>query len=459
MSNDRLLRSIGFLSSPKIHKALTKASLPTIRIEHVDRNPTIDPGEIASLRAADRTTEPSPLPPKAGDLYHCDIGFGPTRAIGGAFYTLLLVDKRTSHAFIYPLKNLKEDLHIQFKQFLVDVEGNCRAIRTDFDHKIIGGAVRKFLRDETISVTAAPPRQQHKNGLVERKYQTILQMARNWLTNSLLPSNYWWLAMKRAVEVSNMLPTFHIKTDPPTTPHEYFYGSQPDLRALVPMFTVAYVTRPSLSKFHSNALKCICVGRCSVSNGLLFYHPTTKQLFTEGNTVRFDLTLAAGPCFNEPYDGSFSYTSQADLDNILHRPSPFSTNNTVFAPHPNTTIITAAKVISTPVDPTSTPYTIRFTDGLISEHMADDLLDHDPTATRIDAPSTTANPALPWLLHDAKCTLSHPALGPRPKWGYLQFDDSSSNADDAWSFICGKNKTGTTVQLPKFREKAHDLLT
>ena len=115
MSNARLLRSIGFLSSPKIHKALTTASLPTIRIEHVDRNPTLDPGEIASLRAADRTTEPSPLPSKAGDLYQCDIGFGPTRSIGGAFYTLLLVDKRTRYAFIYPLKNLKENLLLQFK--------------------------------------------------------------------------------------------------------------------------------------------------------------------------------------------------------------------------------------------------------------------------------------------------------------------------------------------------------
>jgi hypothetical protein len=57
-------------------------------------------------------------------------------------------------------------------KFLVDVAGNCKAIRTDFDHKIISGAVRKYLRDKEIAVTAAPPRQQHKNGLVERKYQT-----------------------------------------------------------------------------------------------------------------------------------------------------------------------------------------------------------------------------------------------------------------------------------------------
>ena len=93
-------------------------------------------------------------------------------------------------------------------------------------------------------------------------------MTRNLLTSSLLPSNYWWLAMKRAVEVSNMLPTFHMKRANPTTPHELFYGEKPDLRTPVPMFSVAYITQPNLSKYHSNAIKCICVGRCSTSNGL-----------------------------------------------------------------------------------------------------------------------------------------------------------------------------------------------
>ena len=103
-------------------------------------------------------------------------------------YCLTLVDAKTRHTFIYPLKNLTNDLVSQFRQFITDVEGLCNEISTDFDQKNIGGKVKEYLLQEHIKISAAPPRQQqHKNGLVERKYQTILKMARNWLTSSLLP--------------------------------------------------------------------------------------------------------------------------------------------------------------------------------------------------------------------------------------------------------------------------------
>ena len=458
LTHDRLMRSIGFLGSQKIIKAISLSSKPTINIQDFDRNPTLDSGEVASLRKADRNRNPSPLPAAAGDLYHCDIGFGPTRAIGGAFYSLLLVDKRTRHSFIYPLKNLKTDLVAQFKQFLVDVDGNCRAIRTDFDPKLIQGGVRSFLTEKGIDVTAAPPRQQHKNGLVERKYQTILKMTRNWLTSALLPSSYWWLAMKRAVEVSNTLPTFHIDTPSPTTPHELFYGEQPDLRALVPMFTPAWVTQPSLSKFHTNSLLCICVGRCPTSNGLLFYHPPTKRTFTEADSIKFDFTFPAGPRFNEKYDGSFTFTSRADLDNILHRPSPFNIDETVFVKHPDNDKYTKASIFHSPFDASAQPFTVRFPDGSLSQHMADDILDHDPDAPLIEPSPAQADPLLPWIKHDAKVTFSHPALGPQHKWGFLQHDPSAPT-ESAWSFVAGKNKTGQTVELPNFRQIIPTLLT
>ena len=201
--------------------------------------------------------------------------------------------------------------------------------------------------------------------------------------------------MKRAVEVSNMLPTFHMKTANPTTPHELFYGEKPDLRTLVPMFSVAYITQPNLSKYHSNAIKCICVGRCSTSNGLKFYHPPTKRLFTNGNVVKFDLTLPVGPQFNESYDGSFTFTSKADLDSILHRPLPFADSGTVHATHPNTNKTTKAVVINSPFDPTTDPYILKLDDGTLSQHMTEDIIDHDPKAPLEDATPPHVNPILP----------------------------------------------------------------
>ena len=42
---ERLLKSIGFLSSSKMQKALHTTSMPTIDILNIDKNPTLDPGE------------------------------------------------------------------------------------------------------------------------------------------------------------------------------------------------------------------------------------------------------------------------------------------------------------------------------------------------------------------------------------------------------------------------------
>ena len=198
LTPDRLLKSIGFLSSPKIQKGLLAASQPTISILDIDKNPSLDPGETASLKAASRNTTQSPLPSNIGDLYHCDIGFGPTKAIGGVMYSLLLVDKKSRYKLVYPLQNLTSDLLSQLQQFLIDVDGCCKAIRTDFDHKLLGGNVKTFLLDKGIDIDAAPPRQQHKNGLVERSWQGIVKLSRNWLASACLPPNFWWFAIKRA---------------------------------------------------------------------------------------------------------------------------------------------------------------------------------------------------------------------------------------------------------------------
>ena len=65
-------------------------------------------------------------------------------------------------------------------------------------------------------------------------------MSRNWLTSSLLPSKYWYYAVKDAVEISNIMPTTHIKTKT-TTPHELLYQEKVAYRCLSPMFSVTYI--------------------------------------------------------------------------------------------------------------------------------------------------------------------------------------------------------------------------
>ena len=163
VTRDHLHRSLGFRDLEPIIKAIPTFAAPTLHVQRVPRNPFIDPGEVASLKAANRNTSPSTPPRNYGDIWHADIGFGPGRAIGGVNYALLLVDKATRQQQCYPLKNLTTSLLRQMKQFITDVHGQCKEIRTDFDNKLIGGNVWDYLTEKTISISAAPPSRQHQN--------------------------------------------------------------------------------------------------------------------------------------------------------------------------------------------------------------------------------------------------------------------------------------------------------
>jgi hypothetical protein len=169
----------------------------------------------------------------------------------------------------------------------------------------------------------------------------------------------------------------------------------------------------------------------------------------------------AGPSFGIEYDGSFTFTSKASMDSILHRPAPFSENQTVFVPSATDPLVTvAATVIEEPVDPAKNPYVVRFENGDIAEVPTTDIKDTLSTAPpSIDPVNPKAPcPSLPWIKHDAACTFSHPSLGPKPKWGLLKCDPSKP-IESAWHFASGKKGQGKIVELPRFCETAQTLLT
>jgi len=372
-------------------------------------------------------------------------------------YSLLLVDKKCRYKLVYPLQNLTSDLLSQLKQFLIDVDGCCKAIRSDFDHKLPGGNVKAFLLDKGIDIDATPPRQQHKNRLVERSWQGIVKLSRNWLASACLPPDFWWFAIKRVTEVSNILPTFHLSNSRPATPFELFFDVKPDLRTLIPMFSVAWVHRPTSNKFQSRSLKCILFGRDSHSNGLIYYHPPSKTTFVDGNEYRLDLSSVAGPAFKLDYEGSFhspqkrvwtqSYTAL-----LLSR----KTNQSSFY---QPEIITRTPALHESVNPTTDPFVVQLPNGDITQVMASDIKESgrsDPPSVDPINPSA-ANAAISWIKHDAKATFYHPTLGPQPKWGRI-LCDSSQPIESAWSFVCGKHGRGKRIVIPNLCENTHNLI-
>lgn len=445
---DALHRAIGFQNPNILIKNFHKLGTKSVHIQNLQRAENLDPGEAASINSARRNTTPLVSPKNYSDIWHMDIGFGPNTVIGGVKYTLLLVDKYSKYKFMHGLKNLTTSLQDAIQQFLLDCAIKPKLIRTDYDHKLMGGEVAKILKQNQVRVESAPPYRQHQNGVVERQWQTLVNMARNWLTSSMLPAKYWFFAIKRACEVSNMLPVKH--NNKTTTPYELVYHCKVDYRALFPLFSIAYIRQhkengQDKNKWTSKSLKCILVGKCGKSNSLLFYHPPSKQTLSCGDGYRFDSSTPAGPQFGEHYDGDFIFNTKSATD-AIHRPPTHETNATVYIDVDGKP--QAATVLNIPINDDSEPYTVQAIDtGTIYQVLAEEIKDHNPTANPTDAINNSAPfPHLQWIKDGGKATLFLPQHMNKPKQGLLKYEKNTNE----WSFLPGRKGTSEPIPLPNF---------
>jgi len=126
------------------------------------------------------------------------------------------------------------------------------------------------------------------------------------LASSLLPSEFWWFALRRATDVSNYLP---LKLNGKlTTPHELVYDNKPDMRNLIPLFSsVAYPEYKSASSLDTHLCRATLVGRSGKKYALEFYHPSTKRIITTATYKLDPRHTTAGPEFGLSYDGGLLF--------------------------------------------------------------------------------------------------------------------------------------------------------
>ena len=108
----------------------------------------------------------------------------------------MIVDRKTRYNYCLPLKDCKSTSIIAALQKLKVMAGKYpKMIYTDFDPKLLSNKVTQWLGEKDCLILAAPPEQQHQNGLVERTWQTISQMARAFINDKLMPRSYWFWAV------------------------------------------------------------------------------------------------------------------------------------------------------------------------------------------------------------------------------------------------------------------------
>ena len=229
------------------------------------------------------------------------------------------------------------------KQFINDFGGKPGRMVADRDFKLIGGAVANYLTTPTLEnntvkttqVMGAPDGRQNQNGLIESHWKKIMTLARSWLTSNLLPTKFWYFAIRQAVQVHNYTP---IKVDGiDTTPHEVLYGQKPDYRNLFPMFSLANVKRRKDGKKHrgkimSQTIQAICVGNDDKSDGRLFYIPHSKGLVGSADYV-LDPVPPSGPLCNIEYDGGIHFNLYSEDQDIMHPPRLQGQRHCLVSPH------------------------------------------------------------------------------------------------------------------------------
>jgi hypothetical protein len=275
-----------------------------VRLDRSPPDSVLDPGVFATIQRLARNTTPVPRSSFFGEVMHVDIVFGPEVALRNMHYGLFFSDRLNRMNCVYPLRNLRTDIQKQMEAFFAHIGIISRRLISDFDQKLIGSMAREHLNSLLIHVNAAPASRQDKNGLVERHWQTMLAMARNWLASAQLLGTFWFYAIRRAVDVCNYFPST-LEDGTFTTPFQLVHKAKPDLRVLFPMFGLAAVCHErvgatSLNKFESQSVFMIAIGRCQQSNGLQFYNLENGS-FVLSIDYKFQLHSTSGNHFGYKY--------------------------------------------------------------------------------------------------------------------------------------------------------------
>ena len=116
-----------------------------------------------------------------------------------------------------------------------------------------------------------------QNGVIVRKHQHILNIARSLMFPSHLPLSFWSFSVAHAVHILNMLSYKILKSK---SPHFLLYNTNPNFQSLRVFGSLCFASIiPShRTKFQSRAQKCIYLGHSFGTKGYLLHNLQAREL-------------------------------------------------------------------------------------------------------------------------------------------------------------------------------------
>jgi transposase InsO family protein len=187
-------------------------------------------------------------------LLHMDL-FGPTtyRSNGGNSYCLVVVDDYSRYTCVFFLSD-KSNVFSIFKGFAKRPENEfnfkIKKIRRDNGSEFKNSRIKDYCDEKGVKHEFSAKYTPEQNRVVERKNQTLIDMARSMLSEYNVSDTFWAKAINTACHASNRLYCYRLLKK---TPYELLIGRKSNISYFWVFGCKCYIIKKgtSLSEFQS----------------------------------------------------------------------------------------------------------------------------------------------------------------------------------------------------------------
>ncbi|KAL0309364.1 UNVERIFIED_CONTAM: Retrovirus-related Pol polyprotein from transposon RE1 [Sesamum radiatum] len=248
-------------------------------------------------------------------------------------FHLMIFRVHSRAVWVFLLQN-KTQVFSKLSSFLNSVQTQfhtqVKIVRSDNGSEFVNFSCHDLFQSLGIIHQKSCPHTPQQNGIVERKHQHLLNMARSLMHQASLPRYFWGECILTAAYLINRLPSSVLQWK---TPYEILYHKPPFLDHLRIFGCLCYATNvlPHKDKFDSRASKCVLVGYSQNQKGYRLFHLTDKVIFTSRDVYFHEnyfpfshITHSPTSYLPTPAIDSTSYThpNSAPVDSITPNPEP-----------------------------------------------------------------------------------------------------------------------------------------
>ena len=245
-------------------------------------------------------------------LLHSDVWCSPIISNEGFRYYLLFVDDYSRYSWIFPMKN-KSQVFEFFVEFKAKVEKlfylSIKTLQCDEGDEYKSHAFQNFLALNGISQRFSCPKHPEQNGIAERKHRHIVENSIVLLSQSHMPTKFWFDACLTATYLINRMPTRVLSN---MSPYERLFQRKPkyEMLKVFGCQCFSWLNPYTQNKLQPKSKSCVFLGYSLNHQGYKSIDLTTRRIYLSRHVLfnedNFPFKRLTSPSKNVVTQGTFS---------------------------------------------------------------------------------------------------------------------------------------------------------